>query len=67
METSKLVLVKMIGTKRFEVELYLMPNNEYCIRYENKVLQFSDFSESIQDFKTASILFDLKIQDLEGN
>lgn len=60
------VTIKLIGTKNFEVELYEMPSGLYCIRYENRRLGGSDYSENIQDFKTASYLFDVKVAELEG-
>lgn len=61
------VTVKMIGTKFFEVELFVMPDSSYCIRYHRNVMKSHDYSENIPDFKTAAILFDLKVQEMEGN
>lgn len=66
-EQSSLTTVKLIGTKFYEVELLVSPNDTYFIRYQNKRDLSSSESEYIHDFKTASILFDLKVIELEGN
>jgi hypothetical protein len=57
--------IKMIGRKNFIVELVELDSGLYCVRHE--VNEKMHFSESIQDFNLASYLFDLKLQELEGN
>ncbi len=60
-------VIKCIGTKRFEVELFQLESGFYCIKHDNKKEGKVAFSETINDFKTASFMFDLKVQELEGN
>ena len=59
--------VKMIGTRLFEVVLIQQDSGIYIIQYHRKSDSGFDYSEDIQDFKTASFLFDLKVQEMEGN
>lgn len=59
--------IKAFNNKRFSVELLQASNNVYTIKYENKRLGEPQYSENIYDFNTASFLFDLKIEELEGN
>lgn len=58
--------VKLIATNKFEVEMLVAKDDSYYIRYHKLFLDNSEFSERITDFKTASYLFDLKVQELEG-
>lgn len=57
--------IKSYMTKTYEVELFQDEYGRYCVRYE--VGGHNEYSEWITDFGTASYIFDLKIQDLEGH
>ena len=58
-------LVKMLGNKHFCVEMFELENGHYFIRTESG--NEAELSESIEDFNTASFLFDLRVQELEGH
>ncbi len=57
-------IIKGFSTQKFEVELLQDIDGRYYIRYMTH--NNEKFSEFITDFGTASYLFDLKIQELEG-
>lgn len=58
-------VIKMIGTKNFVLSLYESVSGRYYIEYEHK--EKVTMSEPMDDFNNASYLFDLKLQELEGN
>jgi hypothetical protein len=58
-------VIKMIGTKNFVLSLYESASGRYYIEYE--VGEKVTMSEPMADFKNATFLFDLKLQELEGN
>jgi hypothetical protein len=58
--------IKAYNTKRFKVELYETTGNSYIIKYENTYSE-AQYSEVLNDYNMASYLFDLKIDELEGN
>lgn len=60
-------VIKYYSNKRFGVELSQHSENVYVVRYENLHTGHSQYSENISDYYTASFLFDLKIEELEGN
>lgn len=60
-------VVKAIETKRFEVLMVEMPNGAYRILSGPNSQGGTDASEPINDFFTASYLFDMKVRDFEGN
>lgn len=62
---TNLKIVKLIGTKSYEVEM-LEGNAGYYIRYERRGDE-SEYSELIGDFNLASFLFDLKVSELAGH
>lgn len=64
-DISHRMIVKAFHTKMFEVELVQDRYNRYCIRWKTSVKD--EQSEWINDFSTASYMFDLKIRDLEGH
>ncbi len=59
-------LIKSISTSRYNVEL-LETNHEYVIKYDNNAYTGVNYSELIKDYKIASELFDMKVDELEGN
>lgn len=62
-------IVKMIGNKRFILELAQI-NGEYVIILEERKgdkVGIQQYSEVIKDFNLASFLFDEKLIELEGN
>ena len=58
-------MVKGYFTHKFEVEMQQDENGRYRIRYFK--LGEEQYSEWITDYGTASYMFDLKLQELEGN
>lgn len=70
MDYPDVTIIKAINNGRFEIALIETANGEYRILHtfmnEDKE-QDVEKSESIKDYATASYLFDLKLQELEGN
>lgn len=59
------ITVKSYLTGKFEVELLQDQYGRYRIRYQQH--GEDQYSEWITDFITASMLFDIKLQELEGH
>lgn len=59
-------LIKAIITNRYSVELFETPCNLYGIKYTNFSTERNEYSELTLDYKMASYLFDLKVDELEG-
>jgi predicted metal-binding protein len=59
-------VVKMVGTKKYEIALLKKYNDIYYIRYQKTGVHHEKLSEAIKDYKVASHLFDLKLNDLEN-
>ena len=59
-----MTLVKAIINKKFSISLY-QNGNKYCVSW--LVNRIENNSELINDYKTASFLFDMKLQELEGH
>lgn len=59
-------LIKSYENPRYKVELLEM-NHSYTIKYENNKIHGVNYSEAIKDFKMASALFDMKLEELDGN
>jgi len=57
-------MIKQINMKNFELAL-IETDAGYSVLYETALEDFK--SENVLDYNTASYLFDLKLQDLEGN
>lgn len=57
--------IKMVGTRRFEIELAQLSNSMYVVVYEVNGQTIA--SEPMQCFKTAASMFDIKLTELEGN
>lgn len=60
-------LIKALYTSRFSIELFETHSNKYMVRYENPKNGSYIYSEAVQDYKTAALLFDMKAEELEGN
>lgn len=60
-------IVKGYICDKYEVELMQDEEGRYFVRYALPALEEEHFSEFITDYGTASYMFDLKIQELEGN
>ena len=58
-------VIKMIGTKTFVLSLIETVDNEYVVECETSHSVGS--SLPMKDYKIASLIFDLKLQELEGN
>jgi hypothetical protein len=61
---GKMKTIKKIETNRYDLAL-LEADDGYTVCYTTKVEKVK--SENIIDYSTASYLFDLKLQELEGN
>jgi hypothetical protein len=59
-------IIKAYTTKRYTVELYETTGNSYIIKYENTYSE-AQYSEILNDYNMASYMFELKIDELEGN
>jgi len=59
--------IKKITTRRYEIVLVQLESGAYRIAYEGTMTDEPNISEPIDDYKTASMLFDLKLQELEGH
>jgi len=73
MDNSEYKVIKAVQTPRFEVALIELTGGYYRV-LSTKLLpnvadedQKPDVSETIVDYLTASYMFDLRVQDLEGN
>ena len=58
------VTIKAIITPRFEVSLIRTPSDLYIV--ESRNAEGVHMSSPIQDFKTASYMFDLTLDEVEG-
>lgn len=57
--------IKSIIAKGYEIELFQDQDGRYRIRYQTPWI--TKYSEWITDFGTASYMFDLKWEELEGS
>jgi hypothetical protein len=64
---TEATLVKSVGNRRFDIDLLQVDSGKFYIRYTNSETGASDFSEAINDYGTATYMFDLKLMELEGN
>jgi hypothetical protein len=60
-------LIKALHTSRYSIELFETASNLYIIRYENPKNGVYRDSEAMKDFKMASWMFDVKVEELDGN
>lgn len=58
--------IKLIDTFRYKVELARLQDDSYIINYRSKIVGLENKSETIKDYNIASFLFDLKVEELEG-
>lgn len=65
MDYSNPQTIKALSTKQFEIELAEL-NGLYFIVYQRSNETSGTKSEGLLDYKTASMLFDMKVQELEG-
>jgi len=59
--------IKAIYHSRFTVEIIEESRGKYVIVYYNGTTQGVNYSEAISDYRTASYLFDLKVDELSGH
>lgn len=59
-------LIKAFSNKRFRIELYQTPEDQYVIKYDTNSYHGVNYSEMIKDYKIASQLFDMKLDELDG-
>lgn len=64
MEKLIKLIRKPISDSHIEVSLY-ETNNGFRVNYEQAGVQHR--GENLKDYQLASFMFDLKLQDLEGN
>jgi hypothetical protein len=55
----------MISTTTFEIVLLELVSGEYCVAYEQN--EKVTISEPVRDFNVANHMFEIKLQELEGN
>jgi hypothetical protein len=60
-------VIKALNTSKYSIELVETPSHMYVVQYEAKRYGERQYSEPVNDYNTASFLFDLKIEELEGN
>lgn len=60
------MLIKSITTNRYSVELIEDIDSQYTVLYTHISMPETKVSESINDFYMASYIFDVKVQELEG-
>jgi hypothetical protein len=58
------VTIKAVITPRFEVSLVRTPSDLYIVA--SKQNDEVKFSSSIADYKTADLMFDLTLEEVEG-
>ncbi len=59
--------IKSVETKRYEISLMQADSGLYYIRYSKQGHPKPITSESIKDLNTALCVFDVKIEEFEGN
>ena len=66
MSDKKILTVKMIGTRHYEIALIEIVNNgHYMVIYSRENENYC--SDEIRDYGTASSLFDIKLAEIEGH
>ncbi len=58
--------IKLVDTFRYVVELEQTEEGTYVVNYGSKVVGLVNRSEVVKDYSIASFLFDLKVEELEG-
>lgn len=66
MQDKKILTVKMIGTRRYEIALIeIVHNGKYIVIYSKENENYC--SDEILDYGIASSLFDMKLAEIEGH
>lgn len=66
MTDKKIVTVKMIGTRRYEIALIeIVENGHYMVIYSKENEDYC--SDEMMDYGTASSLFDMKLAEIDGH
>ena len=60
-------VVKAHATNKFEVALCELPSGQYVVAYQTLATEDTIFGEPVQDYKTADVLFEMKLSELEGH
>lgn len=62
-------VIKSLGTKRFEVELYQLDSGKFCVKSSKSIDPESEanYTEAINDLTTATIIFDTLVRQFEGH
>lgn len=60
-------VIKMLETSKFTVELVKTEDDYYVILSESRLDRVLKQTNRIQNFKTASLLFDSTVLELEGH
>jgi hypothetical protein len=61
--------IKQISTSKYEIAIIELPDGRYCVFYgrpEDPLDKYTA-SEEFRDYNIASYMFDIKLQELEGN
>ncbi len=59
--------VKHYSNQRFQIAVLEDADNMYCVVHENRDGLEIKRTEPISDYKMASYMFDLKLEELQGN
>lgn len=66
MQDKKIITVKMIGTRRYEIALIeIVGNGKYMVIFSKENENYC--SDEISDYNVASSLFDIKLAEIEGH
>lgn len=66
MTDKKIVTIKMIGTRRYEIALLeIVENGKYMVIYSKENENYC--SDEILDYNMASSLFDIKLAEIDGH
>lgn len=66
MQDKKILTVKMIGTRRYEIALIeIVESGKYMVIYSKENDNYC--SDEISDYSMASSLFDIKLAEIEGH
>lgn len=59
--------IKTVSTRRYEVSLEQLDSGMYCVAYEVSGDEAPTFMHPTNDLKLATLMFDKKLMELEGN
>jgi hypothetical protein len=63
---SNVKTIKSISTKTYDLALVELPDGQYCIVHGRPYGGEFTYREPIKAYNVAAILFDMKLEELEG-